>query len=320
MLTEQFYKNLEKLKAQNNQIIVATFYKFVQLNKIIEIKNDFNVYLKKLNIKGTILIANEGINGTIAGEEIDLKSFLKKISTHKEFKDISPKYSICKKNPFFRMKIRLKKEVVTIGNINVKPSDVVGDYVSPNDWNEFISQSKTFLIDTRNNYEISIGTFKNAINPNIKSFREFPNWVKENLIKKNISKNSQIGMFCTGGIRCEKSTSYLKKIGYKNVFHLEGGIIKYLDEIPEDKSLWEGECFVFDYRVSLKHGLKVGNYEMCFACRMPLSDIDKKDKNFVEGKSCKFCFDNTSEKQKQRFNERQKQILLSKTNHIGPKR
>ena len=241
------------------------------------------------------------------------------MSLHKEFYDLSPKYSICNKNPFLRLKIRLKKEIVTIGKKMLSQIKIVGDYISPQDWNKFINKSETLLIDTRNDYEISIGSFENAINPNIKSFRDFPNWVNKNLVKKNISKNAQIGMYCTGGIRCEKSTSYLKKLVIKMFFILKGGILKYLNKFQKKKSLWKGECFVFDYRVSIEHGLKVGHYEMCFACRMPLSKKINKILIMLKGKSCKYCFNKISEKQKKRFNERQKQIELQKKSHGSQK-
>ena len=178
------------------------------------------------------------------------------------------------------------------------------------------------IIDTRNDYEVSIGTFKNSINPKIKSFRNFPNWVQKNLIDKKVSKKSKIGMFCTGGIRCEKSTSYLKQLGFENVFHLDGGILKYLENVKSDENEWNGECFVFDYRVSLNNSLEKGEYEMCYACRMPLSKENKKNKHYLKGQSCEYCYDQTTIKQKKRFNEREKQIKLSKVknlNHLGPK-
>ena len=178
------------------------------------------------------------------------------------------------------------------------------------------------IIDTRNDYEVSIGTFKNSINPKIKSFRNFPNWVQKNLIDKKVSKKSKIGMFCTGGIRCEKSTSYLKQLGFENVFHLDGGILKYLENVKSDKNEWKGECFVFDYRVSLNVSLEKGEYDMCYACRMPLSKENKKNKHYLKGQSCEYCYDQTTIKQKKRFNEREKQIKLSKVKnlkHLGPK-
>ena len=220
------------------------------------------------------------------------------------------------------MKIRLKKEIVTLGVDNISPTKLVGNYIKPEDWNEFISDDSVLLIDTRNNYEVSIGSFKRALNPNIKNFREFPEWVSKNLLKKDLKiKNKKIAMFCTGGIRCEKSTSYLKSIGFEDVYHLEGGILKYLEKTPERESQWDGSCFVFDYRVSVEHNLKLGNYDMCYACRMPINDNDKKNKYFIQGESCHHCFNILNEKGKERFKERQKQIQISKEknqSHIGP--
>ena len=219
------------------------------------------------------------------------------------------------------MKIKLKKEIVTLGIKDVSPNNVVGKHIEPEKWNELISDENLLLIDTRNDYEVSIGTFENALNPNIKNFREFPKWVSENLVKKDPEiKNKKIAMFCTGGIRCEKSTSYLKSIGFKDVCHLEGGILKYLEKIPEKHSKWNGSCFVFDYRVSVQHNLQLGNYDMCFACRMPINEEDKKHKFFVQGESCHHCFNVLNQKQKQKFKERQRQIKLSKLknkSHIG---
>ena len=219
------------------------------------------------------------------------------------------------------MKIRLKKEIVTIGLPEISPKKIVGDYVKPENWNDLISDKNLLLIDTRNSYEVSIGSFENAINPNIKNFREFPDWVNKNLINKDPEiKNKKIAMFCTGGIRCEKSTSYLRSLGFEEVYHLEGGILKYLEKIPKKESRWNGSCFVFDYRVSVDHNLELGHYEMCFACRMPISQNDKKHKYFVQGESCHHCFKSSNNKQKKRFKERQKQIELSRKknqSHIG---
>ena len=220
------------------------------------------------------------------------------------------------------MKVRLKKEIVTIGIPEVSPSNLVGKYLNVEEWNEFLNESDSMIIDTRNDYEVSIGTFKNSINPKIKSFRNFPNWVQKNLIDKKVSKKSKIGMFCTGGIRCEKSTSYLKQLGFENVFHLDGGILKYLENVKSNENKWKGECFVFDYRVSLNHSLEKGEYDMCYACRMPLSKENKKNKHYQKGQSCEYCYDQTTIKQKKRFNEREKQIKLSKVKnlkHLGPK-
>ncbi len=319
-------QNLQNYLNTNNstldKYIITTFYKFLVLENYKDLKIKFDKSLSKTNIKGTILLANEGVNGTIAGSESDLKKFFLFIDKFSQFKDITPKFSSSNKNPFLRMKIKLKKEIVTIGIPEVSPTNLVGKYLNVEEWNEFLNESDSMIIDTRNNYEVSIGTFKNSINPKIKSFRDFPNWVQKNLIDKKVSKKSKIGMFCTGGIRCEKSTSYLKQLGFENVSHLDGGILKYLENVKSDENEWKGECFVFDYRVSLNDTLKKGEYDMCYACRMPLSKENKKNKNFLKGQSCEYCYNQTTIKQKKRFNEREKQIKLSKVKnlkHLGPK-
>ena len=319
-------QNLQNYLNTNNstldKYIISTFYKFLVLENYKELKIKFDKSLSKTNIKGTILLANEGVNGTIAGSESDLKKFFLYMDKFSQFKDINPKFSSSNKNPFLRMKVRLKKEIVTIGIPEVSPSNLVGKYLNVEEWNEFLNESDSMIIDTRNDYEVSIGTFKNSINPKIKSFRNFPNWVQKNLIDKKVSKKSKIGMFCTGGIRCEKSTSYLKQLGFENVFHLDGGILKYLENVKSDENEWKGECFVFDYRVSLNDSLEKGEYDMCYACRMPLSKENKKNKHYLKGQSCEYCYDQTTIKQKKRFNEREKQIKLSKVRnlkHLGPK-
>ena len=319
-------QNLQNYLNTNNstldKYIISTFYKFLVLENYKELKIKFDKSLSKTNIKGTILLANEGVNGTIAGSESDLKKFFLYMDKFSQFKDITPKFSSSNKNPFLRMKVRLKKEIVTIGIPEVSPSNQVGKYLNVEEWNELLNESDSMIIDTRNDYEVSIGTFKNSINPKIKSFRNFPNWVQKNLIDKKVSKKSKIGMFCTGGIRCEKSTSYLKQLGFENVFHLDGGILKYLENVKSDENEWKGECFVFDYRVSLNNSLEKGEYEMCYACRMPLSKENKKNKHYLKGQSCEYCYDQTTIKQKKRFNEREKQIKLSKVKnlkHLGPK-
>ena len=319
-------QNLQNYLNTNNstldKYIISTFYKFLVLENYKELKIKFDKSLSKTNIKGTILLANEGVNGTIAGSESDLKKFFLYMDKFSQFKDITPKFSSSNKNPFLRMKVRLKKEIVTIGIPDVSPSNLVGKYLNVEEWNEFLNESDSMIIDTRNDYEVSIGTFKNSINPKIKSFRNFPNWVQKNLIDKKVSKKSKIGMFCTGGIRCEKSTSYLKQLGFENVFHLDGGILKYLENVKSDQNEWKGECFVFDYRVSLNDSLEKGEYDMCYACRMPLSKENKKNKHYLKGQSCEYCYDQTTIKQKKRFNEREKQIKLSKVRnlkHLGPK-
>ena len=319
-------QNLQNYLNTNNstldKYIISTFYKFLVLENYKELKIKFDKSLSKTNIKGTILLANEGVNGTIAGSESDLKKFFLYLDKFSQFKAIAPKFSSSNKNPFLRMKVRLKKEIVTIGIPELSPSNLVGKYLNVEEWNELLNESDSMIIDTRNIYEVSIGTFKNSINPKIKSFRDFPKWVQKNLIDKKLSKKSKIGMFCTGGIRCEKSTSYLKQLGFENVFHLDGGILKYLENVKSDENEWKGECFVFDYRVSLNSSLEKGEYDMCYACRMPLSKENKKNKHYLKGQSCEYCYEQITIKQKKRFNEREKQIKLLKVRnlkHLGPK-
>ena len=302
-----------------NSFIVAAFYKFFDLKNITGFQSSLKLIFDSTLVTGTILLAKEGINGTIAGVPREISKVLNELWDLDSLNDLEPKYSFAHQNPFFRMKIRLKKEIVTFGVENVSPKKEVGKYIKPEKWNRLIDDESLILIDTRNDYEVSIGSFEKAINPNIKSFREFPNWVAENLINKDPDiKKKKIAMFCTGGIRCEKSTSYLKSLGFEDVYHLEGGILKYLENIPKNHSKWKGSCFVFDYRVSVKHGLDLGDYDMCFACRMPINDEDKKHKNYIKGQSCHHCFNFSNEKQK--FKERQKQIEIAKKKnqaHIG---
>ena len=319
-------QNLQNYLNINNttldKYIISTFYKFIILENYKVLKIEFDKFLIKTTIKGTILLANEGLNGTIAGLPSDLNKFFLFLDKFSQFRDLIPKYSLSNKNPFFRMKVKLKKEIITIGIPEVNPSKLVGKYLNVKKWNKLLNESDSMIIDTRNDYEVSIGTFKNSINPKIKSFRDFPIWAKKNLIDKNIPKKTKIGMFCTGGIRCEKSTSYLKKLGFENVYHLNGGILKYLENVKTYENEWRGECFVFDYRVSLNNFLEKGEYDMCYACRMPLSKENKKHKHYLKGQSCEFCYGQTTNKQKERFNEREKQIKLSKVKnlkHLGPK-
>ena len=312
--------NEKKLNTSDIKVVVA-FYKFFEVPNILELQNSLKLILSKTEIKGTILIAKEGINGTIAGKKDAITSALEKIWDLDFLIDLEPKYSFAYKNPFFRMKIKQKKEIVNIGLPEISPKKTVGNYIKPENWNNLISDKNLLLIDTRNSYEVSIGSFENALNPNIKNFREFPDWVTKNLINTDPEiKNKKVAMFCTGGIRCEKSTSYLKSIGFEEVYHLEGGILKYLEKVPKNESKWKGSCFVFDYRVSVDHNLELGHYEMCFACRMPISANDKMHKYFVKGVSCHHCFKSSNDKQKKRFKERQKQIELSRKKnqfHIG---
>ena len=244
------------------------------------------------------------------------------IKALKGFDHLDVKYSVSEKKPFIRMKVKLKKEIVTMGINTVNPNCEAGEYIEASDWNELIEDKETILIDARNNYEYSIGTFKNSLNPEMTKFSEFPKWVKKQNYTNQDKTNKKVAMFCTGGIRCEKASALMKKEGFKNVFHLKGGILKYFESISEKESKWKGECFVFDDRVSLKHDLSIGSYDMCHGCRMPITEPDKKSEKYIKGVACPSCYDKTSEKQKSRYMSRQKQIVLAKKynlSHIGPK-
>ncbi len=317
----EFLKLNEKLLNKDKNFVVVAFYKFFDIYNLSAFNELLESAFENTSVKGTVLIANEGVNGTISGQRNEISKILKKLWSTSQLWDLSPKYSFAIKNPFFRMKIKLKKEIVTLGIDNVSPNTVVGTYIKPENWNQFISDDNVLIIDTRNDYEVSIGTFEKAANPKIKNFREFPEWVSKKLLTQGPEiKNKKVAMFCTGGIRCEKSTSYLKSIGFNDVYQLEGGILNYIEKIPEDESKWNGSCFVFDYRVSLNHGLKLGDYDMCFACRMPINQNDKRHKHFIQSQSCHHCFKVSNVKQKKRFKERQKQVQLSKQKnqiHIG---
>ncbi len=297
--------------------LVAALYKFVRLPEYASLQAPLTEICISNDVKGTLLLAAEGINGTIAGPEAGVRNVLAYLRGHPEFADLIHKESWADEEPFLRAKVRLKKEIVTMGVDGIDPNKIVGTYVKPEDWNALILDPDTVVVDTRNDYEVAIGTFKGAVDPKTKSFREFPAWAAEN---KDTLKKPKVAMFCTGGIRCEKSTAFMKEQGYDEVYHLEGGILKYLEEVPEDQSLWEGDCFVFDERVSVRHGLEPGDYDMCRACRRPISEEEKELPEFVEGVSCPYCHEETTPEQKERFAERQKQIMLAKNRgekHIG---
>ncbi len=269
-------------------IVVATFYKFVNLDNFQEKRQPLLSHCQQQGVKGTILLAQEGINGAIAGSPQEVESVLAYLLTDPRLADLEVKESTSeKKIPFRRLKVRLKKEIVTIGIPKVNPVEKVGTYVKPTDWNQIISDSEVTVIDTRNDYEVEIGTFKGAQNPNTTSFGHFPQYIQDNLDPK---QNKKVALFCTGGIRCEKATSYLLDQGFEEVYHLKGGILKYLEEVPPEESLWEGECFVFDQRVTLKHGLVQGNYELCRGCGQPISEEDKQKAGYEAGVSCANCY------------------------------
>ena len=300
-----------------NKTIVCAMYKFVRLEDFEQIQPRLLKILTDNGIKGTLLLASEGINGTVAGSRENIDTLLSWLEKDPRLAKIACKESTVDNNPFYRSKVKLKKEIVTMGVEGIDPNHIVGSYIKPADWNALISDPDVIVVDTRNDYEIGIGTFEGALNPNTKTFREFPNYAKENL---NPEKNKKIAMFCTGGIRCEKSTAYLKEQGFDEVYHLEGGILKYLEEVPKEESLWQGECFVFDNRVAVNHDLEKGQYDQCNACRRPITKEDKARPEYEPGVSCHFCADEYSETQKSRFKEREKQNQLALARgekHIG---
>ena len=298
-------------------ITICALYKFVRLEQYLELRDPLLAKMASLDVKGTLLLAAEGINGTIAGTQTNIEQVLAFLQAQPNLDAIVHKESFSDVNPFHRTKVKLKKEIVTMGIEGIDPNKVVGTYVKPKDWNALISDPEVLLVDTRNDYEVEIGTFKHALNPDTETFREFPKYVKDNLDK---NKHKKVAMFCTGGIRCEKSTAYLKEQGFEEVYHLEGGILKYLEEVPSEETLWQGECFVFDGRVAVNHDLEQGQYDQCFACRFPLTETEKESEHYVKGVSCHRCFDKVTDKQRSRFAERERQIELATKrgeNHIG---
>ena len=300
-----------------SQIVVCALYKFVTLDDYALIQPPLLALMLKYDVKGTLLLAQEGINGTIAGSRSGIDAILTYLQSDPRLAALSYKESYTDQPPFLRSHVKLKKEIVTMGVEGIDPKQVVGTYVKPTDWNDLISDPNVLLVDTRNDYEVQVGTFKNALNPKTDSFREFPGYVKQEL---DPEKHNKVAMFCTGGIRCEKSTAFLKEQGFDEVYHLEGGILKYLEEVPAEESLWEGECFVFDERVTVNHQLQRGEYDQCNACRMPIKEQDKLSEQYQHGVSCPHCFEKTSDKQKARFAEREKQMQLAQQRgevHIG---
>ncbi|MFC3052192.1 oxygen-dependent tRNA uridine(34) hydroxylase TrhO [Kordiimonas pumila] len=298
--------------------LVAALYKFVRQPDFSDIQDPIQHVCDENGIKGTLLLAEEGINGTIAGPEAGVRAVLAYLRAMDRFTDLNHKESWATEMPFLRMKVRLKNEIVTMGVPDTDPTAIVGTYVKPEDWNNLISDPDVVLVDTRNDYEVEIGTFKGALDPKTTTFREFPEWEKRN--SNMLRSKKKVAMFCTGGIRCEKSTAYMKSLGYDEVYHLEGGILKYLEDVPAEESLWEGECFVFDSRVSVKHGLAEGQYDQCFGCRWPITEEDKQSPKYEKGISCPRCYDSLSEDKKAAAAERQKQIELARLrgeDHIG---
>ena len=316
-----------------NRYLTAALYKFVELPDFAALKGPLLALCEANQVKGTLLLAPEGINGTIAGPPEGVRAVLAHLTADARFASLQPKESWSTEPPFLRMKVRLKKEIVTLGVPGVSPTHMAGQYVKPQDWNALISDPTVLVVDTRNDYEVGIGTFAGAVDPRIKTFADLPAWVAQQeqaggLLSPDPSPTSgdasqrrrKVAMFCTGGIRCEKSTALLRMHGFDEVYHLEGGILKYLETVAPEDSLWTGECFVFDERVSVGHGLKPGPYELCRSCRFPVGDAGRASPHYVKGVSCPHCFEATSDAQKQGFAERQRQVALARQRgvaHVG---
>ncbi|HET8710714.1 MAG TPA: rhodanese-related sulfurtransferase [Spongiibacteraceae bacterium] len=288
-------------------VVVAALYKFVARENYRELREPILQCCLDAGIKGSLLLAREGINGTIAGSREGIDTVLKYLKSDPRLTDLAHKESFDAAQPFLRMKVKLKKEIVTMGVETVDPTCVVGTYVEPRDWNALISDPEVLVIDTRNDYEVEIGTFENALNPNLKTFREFPDYTEQ----FDPSKHKKVAMFCTGGIRCEKASAFMLQAGFAEVYHLKGGILKYLEDVPEQESLWRGECFVFDNRVAVDHSLQKGSYELCHACGWGVRAEDKQSPLYEEGVSCPRCCEALTDEQKIRFRERRKQIQLA---------
>ncbi len=299
------------------QIVVCALYKFVTLENYQSMKQPLLDFMLENEVRGTLLLAKEGINGTVAGSRAGIDALIAYLKSDPRLAELSYKESYTDTAPFMRSRVKLKREIVTMGVEGIDPKRVVGTYVKPKDWNQLISAPDVLLVDTRNDYEVQVGTFKHAINPKTDSFREFPDYVKTHL---DPQKHKKVAMFCTGGIRCEKSTAYLKEQGVDEVYHLKGGILKYLEEVPQEQSLWQGECFVFDDRVTVNHNLERGDYDQCHACRRPITEDDKQRPEYEQGVSCHQCIDSLTEEQKARFKERERQMRLAEERgeaHVG---
>ncbi|MES2291569.1 MAG: rhodanese-related sulfurtransferase [Pseudomonadota bacterium] len=301
-------------------ICVAALYKFTPFDDCAGVRRELDALCSAQGIRGTLLIAREGINGTIAGGDAAIEAAIAHIRALPGCGDTDVKLSRAAVMPFHRTKVRVKPEIVTMGQPDIDPLDV-GHYVEPGDWNALISDPDTIVIDTRNDYEVAVGTFAGAIDPQTKTFRDFPEWFRaerERLLGEG--KPPKVAMFCTGGIRCEKSTAFLKSEGVDDVFHLKGGILKYLETVPADESLWEGECFVFDQRVTVGHGLALGTQQLCHACRRPIDEAGLASPHYVEGVSCDACYDERTDAQRESYAERQKQEMLARARgeiHVG---
>ena len=299
------------------KIIVAALYKFVHLPDFRELRLPLLEQCRKNSIKGTFLLAEEGINGTIAGFRNGIDTVLNYLRSDARLSDLEHKESHDDHMPFYRMKVKLKKEIVTMGRPDIDPRQKSGKRASTKEWNALLVDPEVLIIDTRNQYEFEIGTFRNTVSPNTSTFSKFPDYVEREL---NPEKHKKIAMFCTGGIRCEKATSYLLHHGFKEVYHLNGGILKYLEEVKPEENLWQGECFVFDRRVAVDKNLEKGSHEICYSCRMPVSPAERKSPKYEQGISCPRCIDTLTEKKRASLRERQLQVRLAESHqdqHIG---
>ena len=297
---------------------VAALYRFASLPSWRALREPLAAFCCQRGIKGTLLLAHEGINGTVAGTDDAIRDLIVHLNGIPALAGLDVKYSQAAEMPFHRMKVRLKREIVTMGVEDIDPTRDAGTYVEPEHWNSLIADPDTVVIDTRNGYEVSLGTFQRAVDPQTESFREFPAWVQA---QHNQLKGRKVAMFCTGGIRCEKATAYVRSLGVEDVFHLKGGILKYLETVPESESLWQGECFVFDERVSVTHGLREGEAALCRACRHPLTPDDMRSPHFVEGISCHRCHGSRTDEDRARYAQRHRQVELARqrgtASHIG---
>lgn len=299
------------------EVVVAALYKFVALEDYHELREPLLTACLEAGTRGTLLLASEGLNGTIAGTRAGIDAVLDWLRADPRLADLEHKESFDDHMPFYRMKVKLKKEIVTMGVPGIDPNRRAGTYVEPRDWNRLVNDPEVLLIDTRNDYECGIGTFRGAHDPHTTTFREFPDFVRREL---DPGKHKKVAMFCTGGIRCEKASAFMLDEGFEEVYHLQGGILKYLEEVPEAESTWEGECFVFDNRVAVNHQLEKGRYDQCYGCRHPITEADKRSDKYEKGVCCPLCYDSLSADQKARFAERQKQVELAARRgeaHVG---
>ncbi|TCD13666.1 rhodanese-related sulfurtransferase [Oricola cellulosilytica] len=302
---------------KNPTYTVAALYHFADFPRYAGFKAPLEAICEEAGLKGTLLLASEGINGTVAGPRHGIDRLITFLREQPEFAALEYKLSYADDEPFLRMKVRLKKEIVTMGVPGTDPRKIVGTYVEPEGWNDLIADPDTVVIDTRNDYEVAIGTFERAVNPDTASFREFPGWARAH---RDELQGRKVAMFCTGGIRCEKATAFVRDLGIEEVYHLKGGILKYLEEVPADESLWQGDCFVFDERVAVGQGLEPGDYTLCRACRHPLTPDETRSDAYVEGVSCPHCIGRLTDDDRARFAERQRQIELAKKRgqrHLG---